>query len=443
MINFCVMANEEQLAMLKRSVEEWNGWRKINENVHLDLRNAHIWNTNLEGAYLRNVDFFSANLSDTNLRSANLSYAYLSYADLSDANLNSTDLSNSNLRSADLRSADLSDANLSKANLCSANLRFADLRDTNLCDADFRDANLRDANLFGADFRDANLRDANLRDANLRGANLSGADLSGADLRSADLSGVNFDKTVFRITNIDNVDLKLAKSLESINHRGNSSISTQTFIKNEGQIPKILLQGIGLSDWEIEAVKLYQPNLTPTQIVDIVYEIDHLRNKTPIQLYPVFLSHSHKDKPFTRKLHDALNAHGVRSWLDEKKLLPGDDILKSIDKGINVYDKMILICSKDSLDAWWVNRELDRILEKEKELNDGKPEAEQVRLLIPIMLDDYILSDWKSSRKKEITRYFIGDFQGWKKEDQFDQAVEELVKALRVNGPGFEPRSVL
>jgi hypothetical protein len=47
----------------------------------------------------------------------------------------------------------------------------------------------------------------------------------------------------------------------------------------------------------------------------------------------VFLCHSSADKPAVRDLYDQLAARGIDAWLDEKKLLPGQqwkmEILKA------------------------------------------------------------------------------------------------------------------
>lgn len=47
------MANEEQLAILKSGVEEWNQWRKDNRPVKADLRDANLRRANLSRATLR------------------------------------------------------------------------------------------------------------------------------------------------------------------------------------------------------------------------------------------------------------------------------------------------------------------------------------------------------------------------------------------------------
>jgi hypothetical protein len=67
-----------------------------------------------------------------------------------------------------------------------------------------------------------------------------------------------------------------------------------------------------------------------------------------IEFYSCFISYSHEDKLFARRLHDALQGRGVRCWLDEKQMLPGDDIYEQVDRGIRLWDKVLLCCSRHS-----------------------------------------------------------------------------------------------
>jgi TIR domain len=62
----------------------------------------------------------------------------------------------------------------------------------------------------------------------------------------------------------------------------------------------------------------------------------------PIQFYSCFISYDHTDKSFASRVHDTLQGRGIRCWLDEKQMLPGDDIYEQVDRGIRLWDKILL-----------------------------------------------------------------------------------------------------
>ena len=66
------MADAEQVAMLLRSVEEWNAWRDKHPGIQPDLMEAE-----LAGADLRNANLVRADLSDADLSQAEMSGAVL------------------------------------------------------------------------------------------------------------------------------------------------------------------------------------------------------------------------------------------------------------------------------------------------------------------------------------------------------------------------------
>ena len=121
-------------------------------------------------------------------------------------------------------------------------------------------------------------------------------------------------------------------------HLGPSSIGIDTIYNSQGNIPEVFLRGCGLPDTFITYVK----SLTVQAI----------------EFYSCFVSYSRTDKSFARRLHDALQGRGIRCWLDEKQMLPGDDIYEQVDRGIRLWDKVLLCCSKDSLTSWWVRPHL-------------------------------------------------------------------------------------
>ncbi len=117
------MANNNHLALLKKSVNAWNEWRKKNPDIQPDLREAKLSAADpYSGADLSGADLRGANLFWASLGGADLSGADLRRANLFEAYLSGTDLSGADLRRADLRYTRLIDAKLSGADLKRANL---------------------------------------------------------------------------------------------------------------------------------------------------------------------------------------------------------------------------------------------------------------------------------------------------------------------------------
>lgn len=293
-------------------------------------------------------------------------------------------------------------------------------------------------NLSGIAVSYANLRGANLSGAKLNHADLTGADLGGADLHSAHLSGANFNQVRTSSTVFTNIDFHEVRNLEKVRHYGPSEISISTLHRSEGQIPAAFLRGCGLSDWEIEAAKLYRSDLSMSQLVGITYKLVELRSDPTIQFYSCFISYSHTDKEFARGLYDSLQNRGIRCWLDEHQLLPGDDIYEQVDRGIRLWDKVLLCCSKDSLSSWWVDDEVDKAFTKEQKLM--KQRRRKVLALIPLNLDGYLFSKkWKSGKATQIRARLAADFTGWQTDGKkFEDQFKKLVAALRADAGGRE-----
>jgi hypothetical protein len=144
------------------------------------------------------------------------------------------------------------------------------------------------------------------------------------------------------------------------------------------------------------------------------------------KFYSVFISYSHKDRAFGSQLHDALQASGVRCWLDEKRMRPGDDIYDVVDKGIREHDKILLCASESSLSSWWVDAEIESAFAKERELMQANKIPSPV--LIPINLDGYMLSDrWQSGKRRIVQSRLAADFTDPRR---FDEQLAKLREAL-------------
>ncbi len=62
------MADQEQLAILKEGVSEWNEWRGKNPDVPIDLSKADLMGADLSGANLIKANLNRAHLIEANLR---------------------------------------------------------------------------------------------------------------------------------------------------------------------------------------------------------------------------------------------------------------------------------------------------------------------------------------------------------------------------------------
>ena len=275
----------------------------------------------------------------------------------------------------------------SKAALSGANLRGA-----SLFDVDLRGANLFEANLSGA----------NLYTANLSGAHLSGAHLFGAHLIGANLNGANIKEAEFLRTVVADCDLSSVIGLEEVRHLGSSSIGIDTILKSQGKIPEAFLKGAGVPD------------------IWITYARSLLEN--PIEFYSCFISYSDKDKEFCERLYADLQAKGVRCWYFPEDATWGKSVWGEIDRSIRVYDKLVVVCSENSLNSGPVIREIERALQRE--------DREQREVLFPIRIDDYLFDKWEHGRKADVKEKVVGDFRDWQDHTQYKKNFNRLLDAL-------------
>jgi hypothetical protein len=109
--------------------------------------------------------------------------------------------------------------------------------------------------------------------------------------------------------------------------------------------------------------------------------------------------------------HFFLAGPGIRCYLDGKQLRPGDDIHDEVDRGIRLWDKVLLCCSKGSLTSWWVDNETGRAFAKEQALMKNR--KKKVLVLIPLDLDGYLFNRWDSGKASQVRERLTADFKGW------------------------------
>ena len=83
----------------------------------------------------------------------------------------------------------------------------------------------------------------------------------------------------------------------------------------------------------------------------------------------VFISHASEDKeeyiePIVSDLEDCY----INVWIDRKKILPGDNLRKSIFRdGLDKADIVLIFFTEQAIKSRWVDREIKHILREEKD----------------------------------------------------------------------------
>jgi cold shock CspA family protein len=97
----------------------------------------------------------------------------------------------------------------------------------------------------------------------------------------------------------------------------------------------------------------------------------------------VFLCHSSNDKPLVRKLYQRLKSDNFDPWLDEEKLLPGQDWKQEIPKAVHKADVVIVCLSRGSITkTGYVQKEITYALDVAEEQPEG------TIFLIPLKLEE-------------------------------------------------------
>jgi uncharacterized protein YjbI with pentapeptide repeats len=347
------VANEEHLKILKQGAKVWNRWREDCPWITPNLSESRLYDFNLEGA-----DLISTNFDEAAILNCNLSNALLNNAEMFRTMLYKTELIQ---------------ANLSKSNLVYTVFDYSCLEK----------AILQDTSILNAKFNDVDFRDT--------------------DFSRATMSGNAFI----------NVDLSLAKGLESLNHWGSSTIGIDTLYKSAGEIPESFLRGCGIPDDFITFIP------------------SHFGVQQAIQFYSCFISYSTKDEEFARRLYSRMRDEKLRVWFAPEDIKGGEKLHEQIERAIQLHDRLLIILSEESMRSEWVMTEIRRA---------RKTEVEQKRRkLFPIRLVDFeAIKNWERfdadsgmDIAAEVRSYHIPDFSDWKNHDSFEKGFARLLRDLR------------
>jgi TIR domain len=127
----------------------------------------------------------------------------------------------------------------------------------------------------------------------------------------------------------------------------------------------------------------------------------------------VFLCHASVDKQPVRELYKKLRSEGFNPWLDEEKLLPGQEWEQEIAKSVRTSDIVIVCLSQEAVNKrGFVQKEIKYALD----VADEQPEG--TIFIIPLKLEECEIPD----RLRRWQWVMLSDKKGYK----------QLIDALRL-----------
>jgi hypothetical protein len=143
-----------------------------------------------------------------------------------------------------------------------------------------------------------------------------------ANLSDTDFAGAHMARTV-----LCGLDLCWPLGIETTRHHGPSVVAANTLVRTAASL-----------SWDRSRRGEIEEFLRAAGLDERYVEFFRDSIGSPIEFFSGFISYSHDDASFARRLHDQLQARGIRCWLDEHQLLPGDKFLTEIDRGIRLWD---------------------------------------------------------------------------------------------------------
>ncbi len=296
-------------------------------------------------------------------------------------------MSGSCLDGASLFRADLSKARLSEASLTGTILILADVA--------------------AADFSKAGLIGANLLLANLSRTSLRGGNLLGASLSSTNLHGTDFSGAIFSGTSFGRCDLSECVGLELANHESPSSIGIDTLIAS--------FRGAG-NKMTPEMGTFFRAAGVPNELLEVLPKM-----VSEIKYHSCFVSYGEPDREFAERLAGNLKASGVSCWLYSMDATPGKRTWQEIRQKRREAERMIVLCSGNSMVRDGVRKEVEEQIDEDSEK------------LVPVSLDNLWKHDGFEIRRgsQDLKPFLLNrNYADFSHLEAYDKSLEKLLVGL-------------
>lgn len=336
-------------------------------------------------------------------------YSLLDGVDMRGLHLRGCTFLGSSMRGVNLSGVDLTHVQLKGADLTGAVLDGSRLVATDLIRADFTRASLIGVDLTGASLMSTNFTDSNLEEANFNNSHLGDTIFCGANLFRVRLGSGDFTET----------DVRAFCDAKELRFTAGISIDAWTVLKSHKH-PKFkqFMLSCGV------------PEIFAEFMIECARAIDEPLLRKMMQ--STFISYGRPDERFARKLYEALRDRQVTTFFFPESATVGARVGEEIFSNLQAHDRVILVCSKDSLNRPGVLHEIQETFDREA--RDGG-----ATYLLPIMVDDYVLTGWAASQPQmaeRVLRRVVADFRkATRRKDEFDKALTRVVDALKVRRP--------
>ncbi len=139
----------------------------------------------------------------------------------------------------------------------------------------------------------------------------------------------------------------------------------------------------------------------------------------------LFISYGGPDEMVVSFINDKFKERGVTTWFFPVDAPAGEKLHRVMSEGVLKHDKVLLICSENSLNRPGVLNEIERVLEREAREGGSN-------ILIPITLDKYVFT-WKPERSDLATQVQTRVIKNFPIDDknQIITQIENIIAVLR------------
>jgi uncharacterized protein YjbI with pentapeptide repeats len=415
----------------------------------INLSGADLRYSNLNGSHICGAVFDQTILDNSSIKHALIEGSVINESSFSGTNFSQTRFYNTSCNNSKFINSNFKLSQFEYCDLNSCTLKNLDFSVTKFKSSKLSDCNIESARFDRTIFEKVAFNESTISDAAFIGSNLNLVHFTSCEFDDAVFSNLDFGNTVFSQVSFSNssfsnvglnrIEIELASVQDvsflatdlsrlvdaNIQHYGQSHIDYTSIVKTMLRRPAHPL--------DIDPYPGLISFMGSCGIPNIVasYFIESIRSIQPNQLRNLmrstFISYGSPDEKFASKLNNDLQANGVATFFFPMNAQFGEK-LHSTMKKIDEYERVIIICSEQSLERSGVQYELEKVIEREAREGGGA-------CLIPVALDDFIFNEWKPARgylKQEILNRVVADFRDQR---NYRSQFLRLLQALKNSSP--------